>query len=118
MKTILVSIFFAMAATGIAQQSTIKTETFVVSGNCGECKERIENAADIKGVKKTTWDEKTHVATVIFDSTKTSVQQVKQAIAAHGHDAGEIKASDKAYNGLPKCCRYRTGKCEEPPAKK
>jgi periplasmic mercuric ion binding protein len=96
-----------------AQDKAVKTVTFNVSGNCEECRERIENAADIKGVKLTKWDAKTHVFKATYDTTKTSVLQIQEAIAAKGHDAGPVKARDAVYKKLPKCCRYRDGKCEE-----
>ena len=52
MKTLISAIvlFFAL---NINAQNTTVTQTFSVKGNCEQCKERIENAADIKGVKTT-----------------------------------------------------------------
>jgi periplasmic mercuric ion binding protein len=91
----------------------IKTETFTVKGNCEECKERIENAADIKGVKLCTWDADTKVATATFDPNKVSLGEIKKAIARKGYDAGEIAGDAKAYNKLPGCCKYRDGVCED-----
>jgi periplasmic mercuric ion binding protein len=99
-------------------QTGVKTETFTVRGNCDDCKERIENAADIKGVKLTKWDADKQVATVTYDPSKTDVRKVQQAIANGGYDAGDIKAPAKAYNRLPDCCKYRDKKCEEPSGKK
>jgi copper chaperone CopZ len=95
-----------------AQQSA-KTVTFTVKGNCEECKENIENAADLKGVKLLTWDQKTKVATVTFNPEKITLSQIQQAIAAKGYDTGDFKGSEKAYKALPKCCKYRDGVCEE-----
>ena len=92
---------------------TAKTETFIVKGNCEDCKERIENSADIKGVKICTWNTDTKVATVTYDPSKVSLTQVKQAIAKNGYDAGEIAGNTKAYNKLPGCCKYRDGVCED-----
>ena len=94
-------------------QTGIKTDTFVVSGNCEQCKERIENAADIKGVKILTWNAKTQIATVKYNSEKVTLTQIEEAIAAKGHDVGPIKATDASYSKLPKCCKYRDGKHEE-----
>lgn len=95
-----------------AQQGP-KTATFTVKGNCEECKENIENASDLKGVKILTWDQKTKVATVTFLPEKITVLQIQQAIAKKGYDAGDVKGNDKAYKALPKCCKYRDGVCEE-----
>jgi copper chaperone CopZ len=94
-------------------QETLKTNTFTVKGNCEDCRKVIENAADIKGVKKCAWDEKTKVATVLYDSTKTTLLTIQKAIAARGYEAGEVSANEKAYKKLPKCCKYRNVKCEE-----
>ena len=94
-----------------ASAATIKTATFTVAGNCEECKARIENAADIKGVKLCVWDVKTHVATVTYNESKTSLDQVKKAIAAAGHDITGFKADDASYKKLPSCCKYRDAAC-------
>ena len=90
-----------------------KTVTFTVKGNCEECKENIENAADIKGVKLLTWDQKTKVATVTFVPEKITLAQIQKAIASKGYDTGDFKGDAKAYKALPKCCKYRDGVCEE-----
>jgi mercuric ion binding protein len=92
---------------------TVKTETLAVKGNCEQCKERIENAADIKGVKVCKWNEKTKVATITYDTLKVSMDQISAAIAKSGHDAGNTKADLKDYKKLPKCCQYNDGKCEK-----
>ena len=97
---------------GMRAQTSVKTRTFTVRGNCEECKGRIENAADIKGVKICEWNPKTKVASVTYDTLKTDLATIQSAIAARGYDAGDIKASDKSYRRLPTCCKYRDGDCE------
>jgi periplasmic mercuric ion binding protein len=92
---------------------TVKTETFTVKGNCEECKERIENAADIQGVKICKWNPDTKVATVTYDPNKVSLLHIKEAIARRGYDAGEIAGNNKPYNKLPGCCKYRDGVCDD-----
>lgn len=94
-------------------QTTVKTETFVVKGNCDECKKRIENAADIKGVKISNWDADKKVFSVTYDSKKTNLELIQKAIAAKGYDAGNEKGDAKAYEKLPKCCQYNDRKHEE-----
>jgi periplasmic mercuric ion binding protein len=113
MKNIIVLLISLLAFSVKAQNNTVKTVTIHVSGNCEECKERIENAADIKGVKLSKWDTKTKIAKVTYDTTKTSLLKIEEAIAAKGYDAGPVKATQSSYMKLPKCCRYRDGKCEE-----
>jgi len=94
-----------------AQKSTVKTETieFQVSGVCGMCKERIENAALIKGVKLAEWNNETGMIKVIFNPQKTNKATIQKAIADAGHDTENVKADDKAYSEIPKCCKYRDG---------
>ncbi|HWY10705.1 MAG TPA: heavy-metal-associated domain-containing protein [Bacteroidia bacterium] len=94
-------------------QNTIKTETFTVKGNCEQCQSRIENASDIKGVKISKWDVDKKILTVTYDSKKTSVEQIEQAIAKAGHDAGKVNASDADYKKLPACCQYKDHVCDD-----
>lgn len=111
MKKVFLITFLFLAV--IFKAQSVKTTTFVVKGNCNDCKERIENAADIKGVKLLKWDSDSQVATVTYDESKTSLLKIQEAIASAGYDAGEVKGNDKAYWKLPKCCQYRTNKCEK-----
>ncbi|MDI1353376.1 MAG: heavy-metal-associated domain-containing protein [bacterium] len=112
MRTLILTAFCLYTISTKAQVGVI-TETFTVKGNCEQCKDRIENAADLKGVKVLTWSPKTKIATVSYSSDKISLNQIEEAIAAKGHDAGPIHGNDKAYSKLPKCCKYRDAKCEE-----
>ena len=109
---IILSIFIFTSFNG--QTKGVTTNTILVKGNCEECKSRIENAADIKGVKLATWSETTKVLTVTYNADKVSLEQIENAIAAAGHDAGEIKGSEASYKKLPSCCKYRTTKCDAP----
>jgi mercuric ion binding protein len=85
-----------------------KTEKIKVSGNCGQCKTRIEKAArSVDGVSKATWNEKDGILTITFDGAKTTTMKIEDAIAKVGHDTEHMKATDKAYNALPACCQYR-----------
>jgi mercuric ion binding protein len=84
-----------------------KTEKIKVYGNCGQCKTRIEKAVkSVDGVTKATWNDTDEMLTVTFDDTKTSVSKIEETVAKAGHDTDHIKATDKAYNALPGCCRY------------
>lgn len=112
MKNILFIIAITLSIK-VTAQSSIKTITLSVKGNCEQCKERIENAADIKGVKKCTWSDKTQVATIIFDTTKTTDITIEKAIAKAGHETANQTANDKSYNQLPTCCKYKQGACQK-----
>lgn len=113
MKTIIVLILSLVFSIEIQAQSTITTSTISVKGNCGECKERIENAADIKGVKNDVWNEDTKILTVTYDSKKVTLEQIEKAIAKAGHETAGQKSDEKAYNALPSCCKYKTEDCKK-----
>ena len=89
---------------GFAQN---KTEEFKVFGNCGMCEKTIEKAAKaVDGVKKADWDKETKMITITFNTEKTDLTAIKQAIADVGYDTNEIKAKDEVYNKLHSCCKY------------
>jgi predicted phosphodiesterase len=114
MKTILIFLSLFISITYNAQTKGITTNTIIVKGNCEECKTRIENAADIKGVKLATWSETTKVLTVTYNADKVTLEQIENAIAAKGHDADSVKGNEASYKKLPSCCKYLTTKCDAP----
>ncbi len=100
----------AFAGISFAREtSAVDTTQFKVSGVCGMCKSRIENAALIKGVKWTQWDLESEVLTVIYRSDKIEADAIHRAVAQAGHDTEKVKATDEAYMKLPRCCAYRDG---------
>lgn len=103
---ILISVLF-MGAAGFGQNKNAKA-TIDVDGVCGMCKERIEKASiQAKGVKSAVWNVDTHELKLIYNEGKTDLTKIQQTIADSGHDTKDIKASDKAYNNIDECCRYR-----------
>lgn len=85
--------------------------SFMVSGNCEMCKERIEKAAvSVGGVLSAVWNTGDNLLTVKFDETKTGKSKIQQAIADSGHDTGSFKAKELTYNSLPECCKYDRSK--------
>ncbi len=81
--------------------------TIEVNGNCEQCKKRIEKAAfSVSGVKSANWNVETHQLSLILNEEKTSVLDVKKAIAKVGHDTDEVKATDEIYENLHSCCKY------------
>lgn len=86
---------------------TATTANFVVYGNCGMCKTRIEETAmNVEGVTKSEWNKETKVLELTF-AENTNVENIQKAIAEAGHDNGEFKADDDVYAALPSCCHYR-----------
>ena len=112
--TIIKSIFlllFALATSQLKAQSNIITDTISVQGNCGECRERIEDAAFIKGVKSASWNKEKDLLTVIYNADKTALEKISLAVANIGHDTRLHTGSEKKYKKLPSCCAYRTNAC-------
>ena len=84
------------------------TENFHVYGNCMMCEETIEGSLkEVQGVTLGDWDTKTKQISVTFDSTKTSLSDIKTRIAAVGYDMEDVRAQDAVYDGLHKCCKYQ-----------
>lgn len=115
MKTILSLILIALSfsrieAYGQKKGAADTTITFKVWGNCEMCKETIERAADIKGVKKAIWDQEKKMLTVTFNQAKTNEEELHKRIAAEGYDTEKAKGDDKVYATLPDCCRYERKK--------
>ena len=86
----------------------IATEKITVQGTCSQCKKRIEDAAYTPGVKRAEWNKDTKELTVTYKPSKTSLQKIEENIARAGHDAGDVHATDSAYNQLPECCAYKS----------
>jgi periplasmic mercuric ion binding protein len=108
----LVVILLILMSTNLSAQSKSKIikKSIKVSGVCGDCKERIEEAVyALKGIKKAEWNKKSHILKVVFVSSKCSQDDIETAIVAIGHDTENKKASDAVYNKLPACCAYRSG---------
>ena len=107
MKTI--KFFIAIVALTISTVTFAadKTEAIKVSGNCEMCESTIEKAAKVDGVTKADWNKKTKVLTLVYNPAKVKSDDVQKKIAAAGYDTPKYKATAKAYNALPGCCKYR-----------
>ncbi|MCK0132032.1 cation transporter [Flavobacteriaceae bacterium F08102] len=108
-KLLIVLAVFSISFTVEAQKkSKTSKETFMVDGICKMCKDRIEKVAmQTKGVKFASYDIDKKELYCIFNNKKTSVTELKKAMAAAGHDTEEFKATEKAYLALDSCCYYR-----------
>lgn len=81
--------------------------SFKVSGKCGMCETRIENAAlSVKGVESADWDKESGILELEYDTKKADLEKVQKAIAKAGHDTELYTANDKVYEKLPECCKY------------
>lgn len=98
-----------MGFTVTAQEKKNKNAkyTIEVNGNCEQCKKRIEKAAyAVAGVKSAIWSIDDHQLHVILNEDKTSVGDLKKAIAKVGHDTEDVKATAVDYENLHSCCQY------------
>ncbi|NOQ24926.1 MAG: hypothetical protein GQ564_06135 [Bacteroidales bacterium] len=98
--------FLSINLSAQEKQSKIDTAKFEVKGVCNMCKDRIENAALIKGVKWVEWDKSTDTLTVIYRADKLDILKVHKSIAESGHTTENVKCNIDAYNKLPACCAY------------
>lgn len=90
------------------KSSKIATDSLYVYGVCNMCKDRIENAALIGGVKKVSWNKNTQYLTAIYKPAKVNMEKIEEEVVDAGHDTKNKKADDKKYQSLPDCCAYRS----------
>lgn len=80
--------------------------SFRVGGNCGMCKDRIEQAAmSVDGVTDATWETESGILHLNI-LPEVPVERVHLAVAASGHDTELKRAPDTVYGELPECCLY------------
>jgi periplasmic mercuric ion binding protein len=109
MRTIILTILLVFAGFSSNAQETNKNakHSFEVNGNCEMCQKRIQKAAlSVSGVKSVTWNIETHQLNLILNEEKSSILEVKKAIARVGHDSEDYKATDEEYKSLHGCCIY------------
>lgn len=87
-------------------KAELSTTSFIVSGNCESCKNRIEKAAKSAGAKTANWTAETQILKVSFDPAATNSAKIQEKVAAAGHDTEAVKSTDKKYKSLPACCQY------------
>ena len=89
-----------------AQTKNQKTETVKIYGNCGMCENTIEKAGNMKNQANVDWDKETKMATISFDSLKTSKEEILKRIALAGYDSDIFLAPNDTYSSLAGCCQY------------
>lgn len=75
------------------------------------CKERIENAAYIRGVKRADWNKNSGTLVVTYKPSKTTFEAIHKSIAKAGHATDKVEATEADYKRLPDCCQYKTNTC-------
>lgn len=109
LKTIIIVLLSSVASIVIGQEKSKKPLelNFNVNGVCDMCKERIEGALDVKGIKFSEWSEKSHNCKVVYKPSQISEKEIHQLIADAGHDTEAVKANDEVYKKMHHCCQYR-----------
>ena len=109
-KNIIIALIVILVGFSVqAQGKKIKNAKYVteVNGDCEQCQKRIQKAAyTVDGVKSAAWDIETHQLSLILNEEKSSLLDVKKAVAKVGHDTDDVKSEDKDYKNLPTCCQY------------
>jgi len=108
MKTRIISIALLIMFAAFMARAGEFTDTFKVKGgDCFESKKQIESAAlDVIGVSMANWNSEKQELRIIFDESKTKVENIKKAVAKAGFDTDDFKAKDEVFNKLPDCCKY------------
>lgn len=104
--TWMVVVMLLSSVYSFAQIKNETVETVKVNGNCGMCKKTIEKAGNLKNVAHVEWDENTQVATLKYDSSKTSQAEILKRIVLAGYDNEKFSAPDDVYSKLHGCCQY------------
>ncbi|MBP7183914.1 MAG: cation transporter [Saprospiraceae bacterium] len=110
--------FFAFSQLAFAQIKNAKTETTMIYGNCNMCKKTIEKAANKKKTAQLTWDVDTKIATVTYDTTKTTLNEILKNVAKAGYDNAKYRAPDEQYSNLHSCCQYERPSAVKPKIEK
>ncbi len=82
-------------------------ENVTIYGNCSMCKSKIEAAGGLSKFAKVSWNEKTKIATLTYDKSKTNRDQILKKIALAGYDSDAYLAPDDTYANLAPCCQYQ-----------
>ncbi len=108
MKSLLsmVAIILLSTNTISAQIKNSKTDTIKIYGNCEMCKAKIEKAGTQKNISKVVWSDETNMATITYDTKKTTTDAILKKIALVGYDSDKFLATDAAFKKLPGCCKY------------
>ena len=114
MKHIITLAFILFSITASIAQQPKKTQKAVIKTTitCDHCKEcetcgQLFNQKLLRetGIQMVTLDTEKMTIEVLFNSKKTTLENIKNAISNLGYDADEIKANPEAYEKLDGCCK-------------
>lgn len=73
---------------------------------CDDCGGRLEkNLLREKGIQMVTLDDEAMAIKVVYNSKKTDLKTIRQAISKQGYDADDVKADPVVYESLDGCCK-------------
>ncbi len=107
---LILGLFLCLFTSVFAQR---KKENYIVQGECGMCKTRIESTAKKAGTTAAVWNPETKTLSVEFDQSKTNKDAILKKIAEVGHDNELYKTDASVYETLPDCCHYQREKLAE-----
>jgi len=106
--TMIVNCFFLLSrAQQPVRKGALETATISVpTVQCEQCKDRIERYISREdGIQMVKVDYKHHTCKVTYIWDRTTIENIKTAIANIGYDAGDVAADPEAYKKLPTCCK-------------
>jgi periplasmic mercuric ion binding protein len=106
--TVIMSCFFLIShAQQPVRKGALETATISVpTVQCEQCKDRIEKYISREdGIQMVKVDYKRHTCKVTYIWDRTTIENIKTAIANIGYDAGDVAADPEAYKKLPTCCK-------------
>jgi copper chaperone CopZ len=105
--SVLFSSFLVFTQAQVVRKGALETATIKVpTVQCDECKDRIEKYIIREdGVQKVNVDYKRKIAKVTYLWDRTTVENIRTAIANVGYDADDVTANPEAYEKLPACCK-------------
>ena len=81
------------------------TETILVKGECGKCKDKIEAALDIPGISFAEWNTETKMLTIRYNDNKVSATDIHTTISKLGYATDKMAADKAGQTALDKCCK-------------
>jgi copper ion binding protein len=97
------------AKAGVQEIQKHKTITIKLNSiQCGMCVDIIEKAiSDVDGVRKVKVNLDKKIATVTYDTGKTTKAKIENAITSAGYNANNKIANKEAYDKLAGCCKVK-----------
>ncbi len=111
MKTLKRTLTFALILASLTVLAKNITTKFKVEGQCGECKENIEQALDIPGVSYAEWNVESKMLTIRYNDRKIALDEIHGIISNIGYATSEQRANLEAQKKLSACCQPKTKSC-------